>query len=453
MLKKLMEARAKLGQQIRAMAELQGKEERAFTAEEQANWEKLNADFDVRTARIDTLKRSDEIQVQLEEHQGNEDREHRDNAGTGPGREDRRGDSIPGHEVQGLALQGWMRYGSHLGIEQRHRDAAELCGVDFTSSELHMQLPVLPVRSIAEAYRQIDRAAEFRAPQSGVTGAGGGFLIPSTLLARFELAKLQFGGVLQVAEILRTSTGEELSWPSSDDTSNSGEQIGENTAVSEQAAAFALTKWRSYAFSSKMIKVPFSLLRDSAVNLEAVLGSMLGERIGRIMNEKFTTGTGANTPYGIVERATTGKTTASATAITFSEIFDLEHSVDPAYRQGRSVGFMFNDAIALYLRKLLDNDGRPLWQPDLTGGVADRLSGRPVTYNQDMSSTVTASDKTILFGDLSYYKVREVGQLRLRRLVERYAEYDQIAFIAFQSGDGNLLDAGQHPVKLMVQHA
>ena len=38
------------------------------------------------------------------------------------------------------------------------------------------------------------------------------------------------------------------------------------------------------------------------------------------------------------------------------------------------------------------------------------------------------------------------------RLVERYADYNQIAFVAFQRWDGALIDAGTHPVKYLAMH-
>ena len=41
----------------------------------------------------------------------------------------------------------------------------------------------------------------------------------------------------------------------------------------------------------------------------------------------------------------------------------------------------------------------------------------------EMDSTVAAAKKTLLFGDLTKFKIREVGNIRLKRLVERFAEF------------------------------
>jgi len=44
-----------------------------------------------------------------------------------------------------------------------------------------------------------------------------------------------------------------------------------------------------------------------------------------------------------------------------------------------------------------------------------------------------------------------VSTLRLRRLVERYADADQEGFVGFSRADGDLLDAGTDPVKHLIQ--
>jgi len=112
---------------------------------------------------------------------------------------------------------------------------------------------------------------------------------------------------------------------------------------------------------------------------------------------------------------------------------------------------MLHDSVLLHLRMLKDGEGRYLWQTDMRSGAPDSLYGYPMTINQDMASSVAASAKTLLFGQLNRYKIRQVGSMRFRRLDERYADYDQVGFIAFLRQDGGLLDAGTHPVKHLLQ--
>jgi HK97 family phage major capsid protein len=68
-----------------------------------------------------------------------------------------------------------------------------------------------------------------------------------------------------------------------------------------------------------------------------------------------------------------------------------------------------------------------------------------------MASSIATGAITVLFGQLNQYKVRQVGQIILRRLDERFADTNQTGFLAIMRGDGNLLDAGDHPIKKMAQ--
>jgi len=116
------------------------------------------------------------------------------------------------------------------------------------------------------------------------------------------------------------------------------------------------------------------------------------------------------------------------------------------------------------LKLLVDGNDRPLWQPGLTasfreGAAVDLVASKPTILdhpyiiNQDMA-VPSASAYSMLFGDMSLYKVRRVaGGITLIRLVERYADYLQVGFTAFMRFDGNLIDAGTHPIAVLQQSA
>jgi HK97 family phage major capsid protein len=108
--------------------------------------------------------------------------------------------------------------------------------------------------------------------------------------------------------------------------------------------------------------------------------------------------------------------------------------------------FMFNDTTLRNIRKLKDGNGQYLWQPGLQAGVPGVLLGQGYRINQDMPAMTTGLIP-IVYGDLMKYKIRDIQSIRFRRLVERYAESDQEAFVAFFRTDGKLLDAGTNPVK------
>ena len=169
-----------------------------------------------------------------------------------------------------------------------------------------------------------------------------------------------------------------------------------------------------------------------------------------MVNTHFTAGDGVSKPSGVMTEATLGVTAASATEFTADELIDLEHSVDRAYR--RNARLMMNDDALRVVKKLKDGAGRYLWLASPADGEPDTILGHAYTINQDVPA-IAPSAKSILFGDFSKYYIRRITGARVLRLVERYADYNQIAFVAFQRWDGALIDAGTHPVKYLQMHS
>lgn len=456
--KELREKRAKL---VPRMQELRDKHhsQEGWSEEDRGNWTKINAEYDALSEQIRVAEQTEEVdrriaEVESEQRQaagdrrvGRDDVDGRSHAGGGPITDEQRA----------LAFQGWCRAQMDEEPSQEQREAAQLVGLRLNQKKLGINLlPTQGFRQLQQAGRRLHSSRMELLNEralSGFAGASGGYTtLPATLVRNLEVAMLTYGGLRQFAEVIRTATGEEMGWPTANDTGNKGRRIGENKAVAEgNPPVFGKTTWYAYGYTSDAILVPYYLLEDSAFDLASVLGSMLGERLGRKTNEDNTLGTGAAMPNGIVPAATLGVTAASATAISTDEIIRLEHSVDPAYRNGAA--YMMHDNVILALRLLKDGEGRYLWQSGVRDGKPDTLNGYQVGINMDMASSVAASAKTILFGQFSKFKIREVGSVRLYRLEERYRENDQDGFMAFLRQDAGLLDAGTHPVKYLQQAA
>lgn len=278
--------------------------------------------------------------------------------------------------------------------------------------------------------------------QSTTDGAGG-YTIPTGFLAELIVSLKMWGPMLDpgITRELVTASGNQIEIPALNDTSNVGVRLAENTAAtSEGDLVFTQKVLDAYKYSSGPILVSNELLQDSALPFEQIVRDAMAERISRKVNADLTTGDGTGDPNGIVTASTLGKTAAATAAVTFDELIDLVHAIDPAYRAAATCRFMFNDSTLQALRKLKDGDGNYLWQP------ADGRTGSPATIlgygfaiNQAVDS-LAAAKKAILFGDFNKYVVRRVREFAVRRLDERYAEYDQVGFIGFARFDGELLD-------------
>jgi len=282
---------------------------------------------------------------------------------------------------------------------------------------------------------------EMRGTSTQVVGTDGlgGYLVPDEWAASIEKFMLDYSGIMQAARVLRTSHGRTMFFPTLNDTTTKAVKTAEAAAATTQDLTFAQVQLDVYKYNSKLL-VSSELVQDDAYNIESEMRSAFGERFGRIMNQECTLGDGTGDPNGVVVATSAGKTAASATAITLLEVLDLKHSIDPAYRRASKFGFMFHDNVLLYLKKLVDSEGRPLWQPSYREGQPDTIDGTQYWINQDMDSSINASSKLILCGDFDKYVIRIAKDMTVQRLTELYAANDLIGYHAWMRFGGNLLN-------------
>jgi HK97 family phage major capsid protein len=288
------------------------------------------------------------------------------------------------------------------------------------------------------------------------TTTGGGYVIPRGFQAELEKALLAYGGMWEAARIIKTSQGNTMDWPTVNDTANKAYLLAESVsaATSAQAVVFGQQQFEAYKYTSGLIQVPTELLEDSEFDVASLMIELLAERIWRGTNEAFTTADGGSKPKGITVAATYGGSTSDDAALAYNDFVNLQHAVDPAYR--KDAAWMFHDSVVKAAKKIKDSQNMPIWSPALlANGAPGTILGHKYIINQDMASFVDGSttlndtDKVLLFGDFKKYIIRQVRNMRIVRLNERYAELDQTAFAVFFRVDGDLLNGGTNPVKYL----
>jgi HK97 family phage major capsid protein len=302
-------------------------------------------------------------------------------------------------------------------------------------------------RAAFNKYIRTGDANELRTYTPMSDSVQGAFIVPQGFQYELEQALKAYGGMFQVARILPTPTGNTLLWPTSNDTAVLGEQVAENTQVSQANPTLANVQLNAWKWSTKMVNVSNELLQDSAFDVEAYLRELFVARLGRILNQRFTIGVGTTEPMGVTVAATAGPTAEVAGQVSYDDLVELEHSVDPAYRQGAK--FMLHDRTLKAIKKLKDSQGHPLWVAGVGSSAPDTILGYSYVINQDMPVIATGA-KQMLFGALNKYIIRSVKELAIVRLNERFAELGQTAFIGFARYDGNLIDAGTHPISVLI---
>ena len=360
------------------------------------------------------------------------------------------------HLLAEKGSSGWTandqhRFDQHIDAAERAQlqiDAVlEALGDDSVAAARHAEGVEIYLR---QGLSNLDagQMQKIQAAMSTTTPAEGGYTV-STLVADKLLSYVKgYGWMRQVASQQDTTTGGAMGFPTSDGTAETGELLAQNAAASLLDPSFASVSIPTYRFSSKVFTVPIELLQDTSVDLLAFIAARMRERIGRTQNAFFTTGTGSSQPQGIVTASAAGKvgTTGQTATIIYDDLVDLADSVDEGHlgqpsRQSDlptpTAGWMMSQAMRKVVRKLKDTNGRPIWLPG-DGVNPAQLLDYPVYINNDMAAPA-ASAKSLIFGNLGNYLIRDALEVRLLRMDDSaFALKGQVGFIAYARAGGAL---------------
>lgn len=425
MLKELIEKREKLVADARsALDEISKNTDEARAAELEKRHDDIMAEFDRVDASIAREKRMAEAQKRIDDAAAEERARQR---------------PVPKDGAEGK--------GQDEGEELNYRSVFYKflsCGADMGE---------LSAEERAVLKRGVEVKAEFRTQTTtGGSGTAGGYTIPTELSDQMVRSMKMWGPMYDedICTVVSTAGGNPIILPTVDDTSVAAVQHTEGAALTDDGGSdvtFGKKQLEAYAYDTEFVRFSFELAADFIFNMEQLLGSLLGERLGRIANLQLTTGDGTGDPNGIVTASTKGKDAAAAAAVTYDEIIDLVHSVDPAYRTSPKVRFMFNDLTLAVLRKLKDGDGRYIWTAgDVQNGVPGTILGYRYSVNQAMDGVATGK-KSMIFGDFSKYFVRKVGSPVIGVLRERF--WPDLGIAGLIRLDGELADTAA--VKHLLQ--
>lgn len=302
-----------------------------------------------------------------------------------------------------------------------------------------------------------DEMLAIKNTMSTTTGSQGGYTVDPLIATQLIEALKDFGGMRREASQQTTSNGADMSWPTTDGTSEIGEWIAQNGAANSADVTFGTVPVNTFKAGSKVVTIPIELLQDSVIDIQALVMNRLTQRIGRISNQGYSVGTGSAQPFGLFTAATVGKigTSGQTASIIYDDLVDVVESLDIAYLENGSIPcWMMAQALRKVIRKIKDTSGRPIWTPSydmgIAGGKADQLLGYDVCINND-SPAPAANAKSLAFGDLKQYLIRDAMDVTIFRFDDSaYIKNGQVGFLAWARTGGNLLDT--NAVKL-YQHS
>lgn len=303
--------------------------------------------------------------------------------------------------------------------------------------------PATGVRDEAAELRSFLRGESgktYEVERRDITKASTGAPVPTSFYDQLVTHMVQVGPMMELATVITTNSGENLQIPRT--TAYSTAAItAEGAAITESDPTFgAFITLGAYKYSH-LVQVSREMVEDQGVDIVSFLSENTGVSIGVKVNTDLTVGTGSSQPRGLAIDTTLGVTGGSGVtgAFTADNLIDLTYSVNQAYRRQPGCAFQMRDASIAAVRKLKDSQNRYLFEPSLAAGQPDTLLGFPLLSNPDVAATALSA-RSVLFGLVSKYYVRQAGAIRLDRSDEFAFNADLITFRASLRLDGALVD-------------
>jgi HK97 family phage major capsid protein len=196
---------------------------------------------------------------------------------------------------------------------------------------------------------------------------------------------------------------------------------------------------------AKRIKVSRKLLRK-VPNAEGLVRDRLAYKFAVTEEKAFLTGTGSGQPLGVFVASSDGISTGrdistgnTTTAITVDGLISAKYGLKQQY--WRNAKWLFHPDAVAQIAKLRDlsggaGTGQYLWQPSISAGVPDTLQSFPVFQSYYVPNTFTTGLYVGILGDFSNYWIADSTAMEMQRLVELYAETNQVGMIGRLESDG-----------------
>lgn len=285
-------------------------------------------------------------------------------------------------------------------------------------------------------------ADERRALQVDQANIGGFWVMPEQMVE--EILKFVDDAVTvrRLATVFPVPNADSLGVPSFDtDVDDADWTVELGTGNEDSAARMGKRSLTPHPFA-KRIKVSSTYLRKvSPEKGESFVRSRLAYKIGLTENKAFLTGSGSGRPLGLFTASSDGISTGrdvstgnTTTSIQFDGLKEAEWTLKQQYWQNAQ--WLFHRDAMKQIDKLKDGEGRYILQPNMQAGPANILLGRPFNLDENAPNTFTTGLYVGMLGDFSFYYIADAMDMAIQRLVELYAETNQVGFISRQETDG-----------------
>ncbi|MBT9169600.1 MAG: hypothetical protein DDT19_02962 [Syntrophomonadaceae bacterium] len=283
-------------------------------------------------------------------------------------------------------------------------------------------------------------AVEIRRIQAGADTLGGYLVAPKQFVIQLIKAADDAVFLRPLATTFTVETAESLGVPAMDRDISDADWTSElATGMEDTALAFGKREFRPWPVA-KRVRISNKLLRQPAIDPEQLVRARLAYKFAVTEERVFLVGHGVNQPLGVFTATPMGISTArdvvagTATALTFDGLTSTKYALKQQYHT--RARWLFHRNAVERIALLKDAQGQYLWRESTRAGEPDRLLGFPVMMSEYVPNVFTAGQYVGMLADFAHYWIVDALDMQIQRLVELYAETNQVGFIARRELDG-----------------
>ena len=276
----------------------------------------------------------------------------------------------------------------------------------------------------------------------------GGYLVAPQKFVEALIQRIDDDVPLRgLADVVQLADAESLGVPTLDTDLNDADWTSEiGTGSQDDALRFGKRELHPNPLA-KRVKVSRKLLRLASGKLDAetIVRARMAYKFGVSQEKAFMVGDGNKKPLGLFTASTSGISTARDVAVgaagaiplttaTGDQLIDAKYTLKAGYWP-RSRWLFHRDLIRT-IRKIKTTDGFYVWQGGLQPGQPDTILDVPFVVSEFAPNTIAGNQYVGMIADFKFYMIADALDMEIQRLVELYAETNQVGFIGRLETDG-----------------
>ena len=269
-------------------------------------------------------------------------------------------------------------------------------------------------------------ALAVRAAMTTTSDPDGGYLVPFEMEATIDRVLANVSAIRGLAQVIQITGGSYKKQLSLGGATSGwvGETESRSATSTPTLVELEFTPGEIYASPRASQQV----LDDARIDLAAWLADEVSIEFAEEEGAAFATGNGVKKPRGIFDYdkvansayawgslgyVVSGAATTFATSNPWQALVDVQQALKPGYRA--NARWLMNRATTGLVRKFVDANGLPLWQPSAQVGQPSSLLGYPVSEDDNVAD-VGSNAYPLAFGDFrrGYLIVDRLGIRVLR---------------------------------------